>query len=302
MLAFGKAGSGAGRGYCLVNDLGVAGGGTLFLCNKYLIADRAVLAFGKAGSGAGRGYCLVDDLGVAGGADIRICIGLAAGAGIGRVACRGAGRSGHCCDEIVGVRLVSAAAGADTVFIIMAERVGVIICLGLSALAGVGSKALLSAARRCDNSAAKGVGVLLHMLCCAGERVIVRRNAYLTPRKLIALIVHIREAAAIAERGVADCCEAKRQVHALERRAARECGVAYLADISRDGQCFKARTALEGIVVDFPSATRDIDACKASTAIEGAFVDISSIRERNSSKSRASRKCIFPDTCHAVRN
>ena len=65
VLAFGLAGCSAGSLDCQVDDLGVALGGNLSLCNENFVADGAVLALSLAGFGAGRLDCLVDHFRVA---------------------------------------------------------------------------------------------------------------------------------------------------------------------------------------------------------------------------------------------
>ncbi len=86
----------------------------------HLVANRTHLVAGVAVFGAGGVDGAAHFSLVAEGADIVFRVGLAAGAGVGCVALCGAGRSGHGLDEIVGVCLALAAAGADTIFIIMA--------------------------------------------------------------------------------------------------------------------------------------------------------------------------------------
>ena len=78
MLARGLAGLGAGRSLCCIDYFFVARCGDHCLCNKNLVADRAVLALGLAGLGAGRCNCRVDDLGVSLGGDF-LGLGLTAG-------------------------------------------------------------------------------------------------------------------------------------------------------------------------------------------------------------------------------
>lgn len=195
------------------------------LARRYLlVADAALHVAGVAVFGAGRSFGIDGYARMTEGANIVFRVGLAAGAGIGRVALLCAGWSGHVLDKFVGVCLAHAAAGADAVVIIVVvESINIVVGLGLAALAGVGREALFGAGRRGNNGASEGVNMLLHMECRTGERLVVRCNAYLAPLHTVALIVHIREAGAVAERGIADGLEAQRQTHALERSAARKC-------------------------------------------------------------------------------
>ena len=124
-------------------------------------ANGAHLVAGVTGLGAA-GLDRVAELGlVAEGADIVFRVAFAAGAGVGRVALLSTGRGGHGLDKVVGVCLALAAAGADTVFVIVAESVDVSVGRGLAALAAAGREALLCAVRRSDNRVSEGVNMPL---------------------------------------------------------------------------------------------------------------------------------------------
>ena len=193
-------------------------------CRYLLVADAALHVAGVAVFGAGRSFGIDGYAHMTEGADIVFRVGLAAGTCIGRIALLCAGRGGHFRNEVVGVCLALAAAGTDAVVIIVVvESINVVVGLGLAALTGLGREALFGAVRRGDNGASEGVNMLFHMNRRTGERVVVRCNAYLAPLHTVALIVYIREAGAVAERGIADGFKAQRQAHTLERSAARKC-------------------------------------------------------------------------------
>ena len=116
--------------------------GNLFLCNKNLVADGAVLALGLAGFGAGGFNCRVDDLGVSRCGNL-FCFGrMADRAGKGLYALVFAGRFGR---DLALVPAVSLRGNNLTVAdLLMAVR-----AVGVAGIAGHGAGCFLGITKFC---------------------------------------------------------------------------------------------------------------------------------------------------------
>ena len=113
--------------------------GNLFLCNKNLVADGAVLALGLAGFGAGGFNCRVDDLGVSRCGNL-FCFGrMADRAGKGLYALVFAGRFGR---DLALVPAVFLCRNNLTVFdLLIAVR-----AVGIAGISGLGASGVFRVA------------------------------------------------------------------------------------------------------------------------------------------------------------